>query len=147
MTRPKPLIRHFLATLALAVLATGAAHAQGSLPTGCGLQLEIKRVAAGQGPVMVAVYESEAQFMKEMALAVAAQAKGETLSLPLCNLSGEEVAVMIYQDLDRNGKLNTNFMGIPSEPYGASGEPSFGPPSWAKAKVRADGRSISVTLN
>ncbi len=147
MTRPKPLIRHFLTTLTLAVLATGAAHAQGSLPTSCGLQLEIKRVAAGQGPVMVAVYESEAQFMKDMALAVAAQAKGETLSLPLCNLSGEEVAVMIYQDLDRNGKLNTNFMGIPSEPYGASGEPSFGPPSWAKAKVLANGRSISITLN
>ena len=147
MTPSKPLIRHFLASLALAALGTGAALAQGSLPEGCGLQLEIKRVTAGSGPVMVAVYESEAQFMKDMALAVAVQAKGERVSLPLCTLNSEEVAVMIYQDLDRNGKLGTNFMGIPNEPYGASGEPSFGPPSWSKAKVRADGRSISVTLN
>lgn len=147
MTRSKPLIRHFLASLTLAALATGAAHAQGSLPAGCGLQLEIQRVTAGSGPVMVAVYEGEGQFLKEMAVAVSVQAKGERLSLPLCNISADEVAVMVYQDLDRNGKLGTNIMGIPNEPFAASGEPSFGPPSWAKAKVRADGRSISITLN
>lgn len=147
MTRSKRLLPPFLAGLALATLGTSAALAQGSLPEGCGLQLEIKRVSAGSGLVMVAVYESEAQFMKEMALAVAVQAKGESLSLPLCPIQAEEVAVMIYQDLDRNGKLGTNFMGIPNEPYGASGEPSFGPPTWAKAKVRADGRRITITLN
>lgn len=146
MHRFTPAARHLVACAA-ALLAAAPALAQSSLPAGCGVQLEIKRVTPGQGTVMVAVYESEAQFMKLPALAVALQAKGDTISLPLCNLSGDEVAVMIYQDLDRNGKLDTNLMGIPSEPFAASGEPSFGPPSWAKAKVRADGRSISISLN
>lgn len=146
MNRLTPLSR-LLVALSAALLCATSAIAQGSLPAGCGVQLEIKRVTAGQGPVMVAVYESDAQFMKEPSVAMILQAKSETLTLPLCNLSGEEVAVMIYQDVDRNDKLNANFMGIPSEPYGASGEPSFGPPTWAKAKVRADGRSLSISLN
>ena len=45
-------------------------------------------------------------------------------------------AIRVYQDKNKNKKLDTNILGIPTENYGFSNNASgwFGPPSWDKAK-------------
>jgi len=47
-----------------------------------------------------------------------------------------EYAVRVFHDENRNGKIDTNFLGIPDEDYGYSNDASgwFGPPSWENAK-------------
>jgi len=47
-----------------------------------------------------------------------------------------EYAVRVFHDENRNGKIDTNFLGIPDEDYGYSKDASgwFGPPSWENAK-------------
>lgn len=47
-----------------------------------------------------------------------------------------EYAIRVFHDENRNGKIDTNFLGIPDEDYGYSNDASgwFGPPSWEKAK-------------
>lgn len=47
-----------------------------------------------------------------------------------------EYAIRIFHDENENEKIDTNFLGIPTERYGYSNDASswFGPPSWEKAK-------------
>ena len=46
-----------------------------------------------------------------------------------------EYAIAGFQDLDGNGVLTGNFLGIPREPVGFSGDAKirFGPPKWNDA--------------
>lgn len=43
-------------------------------------------------------------------------------------------AVSVFQDLNGNQELDTNFIGIPNEPVGASKMTSFGRPKFSKCK-------------
>lgn len=45
-------------------------------------------------------------------------------------------AIRVYQDKNKNKKLDSDILGIPTENYGFSNNASgwFGPPSWDKAK-------------
>ena len=45
-------------------------------------------------------------------------------------------AIRVYQDKNKNNKLDSDILGIPTENYGFSNNASgwFGPPSWDKAK-------------
>ena len=47
-----------------------------------------------------------------------------------------EYAVRVFHDENKNEKIDTNFLGIPTEDYGYSNDASdwFGPPSLEKAK-------------
>ena len=42
--------------------------------------------------------------------------------------------VLLYHDLNSNGRMDKNFLGIPNEPYASSTgkRGRFGPPSWKK---------------
>ena len=65
------------------------------------------------------------------------------------SLTSSAYAVVIIQDLNGNRDLDTNFMGIPKEPYGFSNNPSttFGPPSFEGAKFSVEGnKTIEIKL-
>ena len=58
-------------------------------------------------------------------------------------------AVVIVQDEDKNGKLNKNFIGYPTEPYAFSNNPSrsFGPPNFEKCTLLINkDNQISIEL-
>ena len=58
-------------------------------------------------------------------------------------------AVSIFHDENDNGKMDTNFLGIPSEDYGCSNDASgfLGPPKWEDAKFQLkENTSIKITL-
>jgi uncharacterized protein (DUF2141 family) len=58
-----------------------------------------------------------------------------TLTINLGELPAGDYAIKCYQDVNDNGKIDMNGMGIPNEPYGSSGKSSyFGPPSFSDAK-------------
>jgi uncharacterized protein (DUF2141 family) len=58
-------------------------------------------------------------------------------------------AAAVFQDLDNNGKLRTNFLGLPREPIGFSRDAriQMGPPSYDEAafRVNAD-ETIILTI-
>ena len=49
--------------------------------------------------------------------------------------------VSVMHDRNANGKLDTNIVGIPTEPYGASGDARgrMGPPAFEEAAVDVQG--------
>jgi uncharacterized protein (DUF2141 family) len=53
------------------------------------------------------------------------------------DLSVDQYAAVAFQDLNGNGKLDKNFLGIPKEPFGFSNHAraSGGPPKFAAASV------------
>jgi uncharacterized protein (DUF2141 family) len=76
--------------------------------------------------------------------------QGKQASCEFLGVSPGTYAVAVFHDENGNGKLDTNFLGIPSEGVGVSNNkrPLVGPPSWSDARFRLehDG-SISVTLH
>ena len=65
------------------------------------------------------------------------------------NLPFGDYAISVHHDEDNNGKVNTNFIGIPAESLGASNDAKgfFGPPSFEKAKVTLNKEQISIIIN
>ena len=58
-------------------------------------------------------------------------------------------AVSVFHDKDENGKLDADFLGIPSEDYGFSADARdmFGPPSFQEARLElAAGESKQITV-
>lgn len=56
-------------------------------------------------------------------------------------------AVSIFHDLNGNLDIDTNFIGIPKEPYGFSGEVGkFGPPKFDKASVVLEAGTTQLSI-
>ncbi|MEO0897567.1 MAG: DUF2141 domain-containing protein [Bacteroidota bacterium] len=64
-------------------------------------------------------------------------AASEQVTLTFDSIPVGEYGIAVYQDIDRNGKLKTNLVGLPTEPIGFSNDAKifFGPPSFEDAKI------------
>lgn len=59
-----------------------------------------------------------------------------------------EYAISVHHDDNDNGKMDTNFIGIPKEPTGLSNGavPKFGPPKYKDAAFRVDGEDLEMPI-
>lgn len=101
------------------------------------------------GPIRLAVYASEADFVNKRALASAVSlradaAAGMQLALPF---PGTYV-LAAFHDLNNNGELDRNFFGIPTEPYGFSKAPEskWAEPVFAEVATTFDGKLAEARL-
>jgi uncharacterized protein (DUF2141 family) len=136
--------RVFFITTAAALLAALAAPAtQAQTCTA----VEVHHVRPQQGKLMLAAYGTADSFNKRP-LAQMMVPAGETITrFDFCGLSGSEVAIVMFQDLDSDGKMGKNMIGMPTEPWGSSGTPGVFGPTWETAKVALDGKAIVVKLS
>lgn len=115
------------------------------------LTLNLNNLEVNKGEVRIAVFNSKETFTKKASHVMAAAALKETVSVTFENIPVGEYAVMLFQDTNGNEELDTNLLGIPNEPWGASlnGTRIFGAPKWADVKfdVPSDGAIISISLN
>ncbi|MBX2963249.1 MAG: DUF2141 domain-containing protein [Cyclobacteriaceae bacterium] len=105
------------------------------------LKVSVLKVQPNQGRVRVCLFDNEKDFLNHARQCIDVSATGESSVQTTFQLvENGTYAVVVYQDMNSNGKLDRNWMGLPSEPYGFSNNPStlFGPPSFGKA-------SFSVT--
>lgn len=103
------------------------------------LTVEVTLNKPGAGGVLrVALCPSSESFSLEKGCTVMqAKATGPMVQLRFEGLQEGEVALKLFHDVDGNGKLDTNWMGIPKEPYGFSNDAmgTFGPPTWEQARI------------
>lgn len=75
-------------------------------------------VRSGEGQVMLGLFDNASSFPKNVArglqAAAAARDASDRITLVIRNLSPGSYAVSACQDLDANGRLNTNLLGLPS---------------------------------
>lgn len=91
------------------------------------------------GSFVVLVYDSQDTWLGDnwrtrKIVPVAGNRVDDTISVEL-SLPPGEYALSVYQDVDDDGKLARNFVGIPKEPAGLSNNvrPKFGPPKFRDA--------------
>ena len=116
------------------------------------LTLVVPGLASNEGKVIIALFDSAEGFEKEGAFVRSAFVEPENRGAvwTFGDLPFGEYAVRLFHDENGNEKLDTNWMGIPKEPYGFSNDArgKFGSPSYEAAKFRfdSDGMRIQVKL-
>ncbi|MEP3891349.1 MAG: DUF2141 domain-containing protein [Hellea sp.] len=77
-------------------------------------------------------YNGKAAPVRGMSVDVA----GESVTLTFQGLAAGEYGIKLYHDIDKNGEMNTNAFGLPTEPYAFSNNAlgSMGPAKWDAAK-------------
>lgn len=93
------------------------------------LIVRVHNLESRGGVLRLAVYDQEEGFLQEEAaiasknILLATTEADPSLSVEIPDLPFGDYALAIYHDIDENGKLNTNFLGIPTEPYAFSNDP------------------------
>lgn len=113
------------------------------------LEVTVKGIQAKKGNILIALYDSEAAFMKKHIASRTIKASDKQVTAVFENLKPGSYAVSTFHDENENEKLDTNFFGIPKELYGFSNNAkgSLGPPSFDKAGITIDrNRNLTIDL-
>ncbi|MFN0035898.1 MAG: DUF2141 domain-containing protein [Saprospiraceae bacterium] len=117
------------------------------------LNIEFSNIRHAKGSLYVAVYDRADAFLKVekvRAQKIVPVIQTGSLKISLGNLPPGWYAVSSFHDVNGNGKLDTNLLGIPNEPYAFSNNarPRFRAPKWAEAvfELKEPGGAIAVRL-
>jgi uncharacterized protein (DUF2141 family) len=141
-----------LGALLLAGGFAAAADEPGGEDARGSLTLVVLGLANNEGKVIIALFDSAEGFEKDGAFVRSAFVEPENRGAvwSFGDLPFGEYAVRLFHDENGNEKLDTNWMGIPKEPYGFSNDArgKFGPPGYEAAKFLfdSDGLTLQVKL-
>lgn len=72
-------------------------------------------------------------------------AKAGAMRFTFRNVAAGSYAIAVYHDVNGNGRLDKQLIGIPAEPYGFSNDVGrIGPPSFEGARVRVNAPATTV---
>jgi uncharacterized protein (DUF2141 family) len=99
------------------------------------LHIQILNVEKDRGKIIVEIYKDKSDWLKspfqKTTLATDEISKKASLKVPY-----GKYAVSIYQDVNENGKLDQNFLGIPKEPVGfGNNHKPLGKPDFESALI------------
>ena len=134
-----------LATVATTLFAAFAP----ATATAAELNVEIKGIASSSGDVYVAVYDKAEKWMKTGLASAKVAAKKGSVTVTFKDLPEGDYAISLYHDENGNGKMDTNLIGMPTEPYAFSNDAAgnFGPASFEQAKFKVEGEKKSIIIN
>ena len=100
------------------------------------LLIKVTNIEVHTGELKVAVFNNQEDHLKRSIKSGQFKVTHETWLNCTFELPYGEYSFTMYQDVDLNDELNSNFIGIPNEPYAFSNNASimFGPPSYDKSK-------------
>jgi len=101
------------------------------------------------GVIMVGFFSDADSFLKKPLFGVNARPNKGEIRVVFDKVEPGPYAVSIIHDSNRNGKLDSNFLGVPKEGFGFSNYVigSFGPPSFEKATVNVNTTTqVSIRL-
>ncbi len=114
------------------------------------LGITIVGIERTEGMLLLAILDSEAAFDGKQApiASLRVPATGSSVSVSTDALQPGDYGVRVIHDVNNNGKLDTNMLGSPGEPYGFSNDATgnFGPPEWPALVFKLEGKS-AITLN
>lgn len=123
----------FAATLISLLAIPFAAHAGE-------LKLVINNSGLSGKTLFVAVHSNADEFPMscDKAIKWTVIATGDQTELSIKDIAAGDYAVSVFADVNDNGKLDTNFIGMPKEPVAVSRDAKgkFGPPKFADAAFK-----------
>jgi uncharacterized protein (DUF2141 family) len=115
------------------------------------IHVDITGLRNDKGQVYCALFSTAADFPGHADKAVARTKSAIDKDKAVCEFTGiapGTYAVSTYHDENSNGKLDTNFMGIPQEGVGASNNAKghFGPPKFEDAAIPFKGGRLDLKI-
>lgn len=135
-----------------AVLLGSLASASAAAPAASTITIRVSTFRSANGVLRCRLYArpdgfpGKPPFAAEQSVAVSAKA----MTCSFTGVSPGTYAVALFHDENGDGKLDTNFLGIPREGVGVSNNKirSLGPPTWEDAKFVLKGDVVlDVTLH
>jgi uncharacterized protein (DUF2141 family) len=140
-----------LLVLCTVFLFTECLLAQANTAKSNTIRIDIGGLRNSNGQVVCAIYSSSEGFPKNGKNAVLKAISPIADKKAVCEFPGIEsgtYAVSVFHDENSNGKLDTNFMGIPREGVGASNgaRGHFGPPKFDDAAFHFSGGQLNLKI-
>ena len=117
------------------------------------LRVSVENIRNNKGQIGFCLFNSSVGFPQKTEKAVQrafVRIDGNSVEYTFTNVSPGTYAVCIFHDENSDKKINTNFIGIPTEGVGVSNNAKghFGPPKFddAKFSVTKSGQKITITL-
>lgn len=131
------------------ILAAGCLLA--ALPAQAGeMTIQVSNTYETEGDLRAAVYDNAEAFedggTPVAALVLRLSQPGAQVSFG--PLPPGRYAVRVFQDINRNGEIDRNMLGMPREPFGFSNDAmgSMGPPSFDQAAVMVEDGTTDVPV-
>lgn len=115
------------------------------------LTVNITGITSKKGFIRLAMYDNATDFPGNYVNAIDSEnilAQSSTATAIFKDLKPGTYAISVFHDVNNDEDLNTNFMGIPKEPFGFSNNPRIlGPPKFRKCKftVNSD-KTVTIKL-
>lgn len=115
------------------------------------IEVSVNGIKTYRGNLLIALYNNAESFGKTPYRNIAVPADAENVSVTFDNLEAGDFAIMLFHDIDSNKTLNTNLIGMPREPWGASlqGKSIFRAPGWEDTMFSHsdEGTQLAIELN
>ncbi len=113
------------------------------------ITVNVEGASSNEGKIFLALYKVKANFLKQPFQDLKSEIRNKGCEVTFENLPAGTYAVSIFHDENDNGKMDTNFMGIPKEDYGCSNDATgfMAPPKWEDAKFELkENKTITIKL-
>lgn len=117
------------------------------------ITVTITNTESNEGQLVVYLYDKSEYFPKEKDKAykvIKTKIKYNKVEISFSDIPNGTYAIAVHHDDNGNNKVDTNFLGIPNEDFGASNDAKgfMGPPSFEDASFRVEGNTtITIDMN
>ncbi|RNC86915.1 MAG: DUF2141 domain-containing protein [Winogradskyella sp.] len=111
--------------------------------------VNITGLDSSDGKLLVGLYDSEEHFLDKRFKSAIGEISEATGQVVFKDIPDGIYAISFIHDENDNGKMDTNFLGIPKEDYGCSNNAKgfMGPPKWEDAKFELkDNKIVNIQL-
>lgn len=122
--------------------------AYNNTPNNGEIVITIDNIKSQKGVLIVALFDTEDDFMKKTYRQKIITLEDAKSPVHFENIPAGIYAVSIIHDENENGELDTNWAGIPKEPFGFSRKSmgNFGPPSFKDTCMEVKDGAVSTTV-
>jgi len=147
-----PMGVRFVALCAVLMFANlpDIAFSQSSCP---GIHVKILNIRNSTGTVACALFESPVgfptEFLHSATNIMVIKIRGKQARCDFEDIAPGTYALAVIHDENMNGKLDTNWLGVPTEGYGFSNDTKtlLGAPSFSAAGFSYNGQNVDLTIS
>jgi len=144
----------FVAMLVVSCLLQPPAEAQVNDPAAANtLTIKVNGIRDGEGRLACALFWKNKGFPRKHRRALRRtwiDVESDTAKCVFKRTGLGEYAASVFLDQNGNGKLDTDAIGSPNEPWGVSNDAKakrFGPPIFKDAKFKYEGGAVTIEIN
>ena len=112
------------------------------------IEVQIENIKSDKGVLLVALFENEDSFLKKAFKSKIVTLEEAKIPISFKNIPAGRYAVSVIHDENENGELDTNWAGIPKEPFGFSKKTMgrFGAPSFEDTCIEVSNGTSQTTV-